>query len=80
MDSDSTKDQTDLTEAQAVLDREQVAFLGSEPERARLTAWFNACLNSACGPVGEKYGDVAVWGLLQVWTATVAARIPEGLR
>lgn len=67
-------------QAQKILDREQIAFLGSDPSKAMLNAWFTACLNSACGPIKEKYGNVAVWGLLQIWVATVAERIPSELR
>ena len=65
---------TDLEQAQAALNREQVAYLGPEPSNARLSAWFNACLNSALGPVGAKYGDVAAWGMLNLWYDTVHER------
>lgn len=63
-----------LENAQAVLDREQVAFLGDTPERARMSAWFNACLNSGCGPIKDRYGDAAVWALLHLWTEEVRVR------
>ena len=56
-----------LSAAQAVLDREQTAFLGDAPSRAQLSAWFNACLNSACGPIKHRYGDAAVVALLETW-------------
>ena len=63
-----------LETAQAVLDREQVAFLGEEPGRAQMSAWFNACLNSGCGPIKDRYGDAVVWALLRVWTEEVRTR------
>lgn len=66
---------TRLGEAQKILDRDQIAFLGANPDRSDLSAWFNACLNSACGPVGEKYGDIGVYGLLHSWMETVKKRI-----
>lgn len=61
----------ELRIAQAVLDREQVAFLGDAPSRAQMSAWFNACLNSGCGPIKERYGDTAVAILLKAWVETV---------
>lgn len=60
-----------LMKAQAALDREQIAFLGKDPSRGEISSWFNACLNSACGPVADKYGHVAVEILLMSWLGTV---------
>lgn len=65
---------SELKRAQAVLDREQVAFLGPTPQNEQLSAWFNACLNSACGPIADKYGSVVVAGLLQTWADRAAAK------
>lgn len=62
---------TTLEQAQSVLDREQIAFLGRDPSRNQISSWFNACLNSACGPVGDKYGHVAVLVLLKTWVQAV---------
>lgn len=63
-----------LADAQAVLDREQIAFLGDTQERDRMSAWFNACLNSACGPIKSKYGDIAAAVLLQTWADTARSK------
>ncbi len=63
-----------MSDAQGVLNREQVAFLGKAPSKEHLSAWFNACLNSACGPVAERYGDVAVVGLLKLWLDTATGK------
>ena len=66
------------TNLQAILDKAQIAFLGSDPSNEQISAWFGACLNSACGPVGSKYGNVAVWALLTTWVATVEEKMtPE---
>ena len=63
-----------LTDAQTILDREQIAFLGEAPDRAKISAWFNACLNSACGPVGHRYGHTAVAVLLATWAETARVK------
>jgi len=67
-----------LADAQALLNKAQTSFLGADPSKEQMSAWFNACLNSACGPIGDKYGNVAVYGLLKVWMASVESRLtPE---
>ena len=66
-----------LQQAQGILDREQIAFLGKDPDKEQINSWFNACLNSACGPVGDKYGHVAVWVLLKTWVDTVEKKALE---
>lgn len=63
-----------LDEAQAILDKGQIEF-AALTSTERTSAWFSACLNSACGAVGSKYGDVAVFGLLKMWMDSVQARI-----
>ena len=68
---------TCLQQAQSVLDREQIAFLGKDPSRNQISSWFNACINSACGPVGDKYGHVAVLVLLKTWVDTVEKKALE---
>ncbi len=67
-----------MTAPQTILDKAQIEFLGANPTNEQISAWFNACLNSACGPVGSKYGNVAVWGLLKTWVATAESKMtPE---
>ena len=66
------------TDPQAILDKAKIAFLGSDPSNDQISAWFRACMNSGCGPVGSKYGNVAVWALLQTWVETVEGKMtPE---
>lgn len=52
-------------------------FLGPSPSNEQLSAWFNACLNSACGPIEGRYGHVTVAGLLMMWFET-AKRKADG--
>ena len=67
-----------MTNPQLILDQAQIGFLGPNPTNEQISAWFNACLNSACGPVGARYGNVAVWGLLKTWVTTVESKMtPE---
>ena len=60
--------------AQAALDREQVAFLGDAPSREQITAWFNACLNSACGPMADRYGHEVAEVMLRLWVVTISQK------
>ncbi len=63
--------------AQQSLDRAQSQFFKTattNPSKGHIAAWFNACLNSACGPVAEFGGDAAVVGLLEMWLATAKAK------
>lgn len=57
------------------IDALQVKHLGANPRREKIAEYFNTCLNSACGAVADKYGNIGVWGLLQVWVATVQERV-----
>jgi hypothetical protein len=66
-----------MQEAQAVLDREQPKFLGGDPSSARLSAWFNACMNSGVGPIAVAYGDLAVATLLNTWLVRVREKIAK---
>ena len=64
--------------ASAILDRAQVLFFeGQDSDLApngKLSEWFNSCLNSACGPIASRYGDVALAELLKLWADTVRER------
>lgn len=62
-------------EAQLILDDAQRRFLGPRPTRERIVAWCNACINSGTGPIADRFGDVAVAGVLQLWSGTVAEKI-----
>lgn len=66
-----------LNEAQAALDAAQIAFLMGGGNKNDLNDWFTACLNSACGPIAGKYGDAAVWGMLQIWANEAKAKADE---
>lgn len=78
----------ELAWAQAILDREQNAFLGENPTKAQMNAWANACINSGMGPIAHAYGEVAVFALLTSWASTAQQRaaraeklamaVPEG--
>ena len=66
------------TDARVILEKGQIAFLGADPSKEQISLWFNACLNSACGPVGSKYGNLTVWALLKAWVAIVEDKMtPE---
>ncbi|HRH14624.1 MAG TPA: hypothetical protein PK225_09720 [Azonexus sp.] len=63
--------------AQQSLDRAQSQFFKTattKPSKEHISAWFNACLNSACGPVAEFGGNAAVVGALEMWLATAKAK------
>lgn len=63
--------------AQQSLDRAQSQFFRTattKPSKEHIAAWFNACLNSACGPIAEFGGDAAVVVLLEMWLATAKTK------
>ena len=66
-----------MKKIQSALDELQVAHLGPSPTRDQIGEYFNACLNSACGAVQDKYGHVAVLGLLMLWQKTVEDKMAK---
>lgn len=65
------------SEAQREVDALQVRLLGADPTKQQISDYFAACLNSACGAVGAKYGHMAVFGLLMLWAETARAKIED---
>lgn len=63
-----------LQRAQSIIDRAQVDFFKAcqSVGNDELSAWFSACLNSACGPIAEKIGHAGVAALLKVWSDDAA--------
>lgn len=67
-------------EAQFLLDDAQRRFLGPRPTPDRITAWCNACINSGLGPVKDRYGDVAAFGVIELWRGTTSAKMTAAAR
>ena len=70
---------TKLIRAMEIVDRAQATFFREHvsTDREEISAWFNACLNSACGPVAERFGHEAVMAMLLLWVDTAAAKAKQ---
>lgn len=64
-----------MSTLQKDLDALQVRYVGRDATQADMAEYFNRCLNSACGIVGHRCGDDAVYGLLLLWMQTIEAKM-----
>lgn len=66
---------TKLIRATEIVDRAQATFFREHVSTDKEE--ISACLNSACGPVAERFGHEAVEALLLFWVDIAAAKAKQ---